>query len=381
MNKEHTDGKAISVHSGGLFAAANSGAGFESFYSRIFSDARILRRYLIKGGPGTGKSSFMRRVADAAEGEGYGVEYYRCSSDYTSLDAIVIENTVALLDATAPHAMEPELAGARDEILNLGQFWDSGALFDHREAISLLSRTKSDGYAGAYRFLEGALAVDKRSRELSESLVRHAKLDKAAMRMTEKIARGCGYECRIGICNSIGMKGRARLDYYERIARKIYVVEDHMCTAHLFLAGMARNAVSNQNRICVSFDPVNTSCLDAVLFEESSTAFLSARQDISEEYSEKIAGRVNMKRFLQPPTSFSSDEKRRRAEFRADRRIYEGLLDSAVRCLESAGEAHFELEKIYGACMDFEAQSRFCNGFSARLCDELGVMIKQHQQP
>ena len=379
MNRENTDGRAISVHSGGLFAAANSGAGFESFYSNIFSDARILRRYLIKGGPGTGKSSFMRRVADAAEGEGYRVEYYRCSSDYTSLDAIVIENTVALLDATAPHAMEPELAGARDEILNLGQFWDSGALFERREGISALSRKKSDAYSGAYRFLEGALALDKRSRELSNSLVRHAKLDKAALRMTEKIARGGGYECRIGICNSVGMKGRARLDYYERIAQRIYLVEDHMCTAHLFLEKMAHNAVSNQNRICVSFDPVNTSCLDAVFFEESSTAFLSAHGDMLDGYSDKIVGRVNMKRFLQASASFFEDEKRKRAEFRADRRIYDGLLDSAVRCLESAGEAHFELERIYGSCMDFDAEGRFCQSFAVHVCEELEMLMGRKQ--
>lgn len=379
MNREYTGGRVISVHSGGLFAAANSGVGFESFYPNIFSDARILRRYLIKGGPGTGKSSFMRRVADAAESEGYGVEYYRCSSDYTSLDAIVIENTVALLDATAPHAIEPELAGTRDEILNLGQFWNSEALLARREEISALSRKKSDAYLGAYRFLEGALAIDKRSRELSGSLVRQAKLDKAARRMTEKIAHGNGYECRIGICNSVGMKGRARLDYYERVAQKIYVVEDHMCTAHLFLAKMAHNAVENQNRICVSFDPVNTSCLDAVLFEESSTVFLSAYDDMLEKYSDKIVGRVNMKRFLQASASCKDDEKRNKAEFRSDRRIYDGLLESSVRCLERAGEAHFELERIYGACMDFDAEGRFCQSFAVYICDELEKLMGRKQ--
>ena len=75
---------------GELFAAANSGKGFCSFYGEIFSPERTERRYLIKGGPGTGKSSLMRRVAGEAEKRGYGVEYYRCSSDPTSLDAILI---------------------------------------------------------------------------------------------------------------------------------------------------------------------------------------------------------------------------------------------------------------------------------------------------
>ena len=69
LNKRHLEAP--------LFAAANSGRGFVSFYENIFNAPNIVRRYLIKGGPGTGKSSFMRRVAAFAEDNGYPVEYYR----------------------------------------------------------------------------------------------------------------------------------------------------------------------------------------------------------------------------------------------------------------------------------------------------------------
>ena len=62
-NKENTEGRA-------LFAASNSGKGFCSYYGDIFSEKTILRRYLIKGGPGTGKSSFMREIAQRAREAG-----------------------------------------------------------------------------------------------------------------------------------------------------------------------------------------------------------------------------------------------------------------------------------------------------------------------
>ena len=42
-----------------LFAAVNSGEGFKSFYDDIFSSKKLLRRYLIKGGAGSGKSTLM----------------------------------------------------------------------------------------------------------------------------------------------------------------------------------------------------------------------------------------------------------------------------------------------------------------------------------
>ena len=62
------------------FAAVNSGAGFISFFEEIFYAPQISRRYVIKGGPGTGKSSFLRRVAKSAESCGRSVKYYYCSS-------------------------------------------------------------------------------------------------------------------------------------------------------------------------------------------------------------------------------------------------------------------------------------------------------------
>ena len=59
---------------------------------------------LIKSGPGCGKSSLMRRVAQAMEEKGASVEYIACSGDPDSLDAVVFPalNT-AIVDGTAPH--------------------------------------------------------------------------------------------------------------------------------------------------------------------------------------------------------------------------------------------------------------------------------------
>lgn len=46
------------------FLGANSRAGFQSLY-RYFAAAEGEGLHVIKGGPGTGKSSFMRRIAAA----------------------------------------------------------------------------------------------------------------------------------------------------------------------------------------------------------------------------------------------------------------------------------------------------------------------------
>ena len=99
------------------FAASNSAEGFFSYYEGCFGGAEIDRLYAIKGGPGTGKSHFLRTVESTLLGEGWRSEQILCSSDPDSLDGLILWNgtrRIALLDATAPHVWEPRLVGARE---------------------------------------------------------------------------------------------------------------------------------------------------------------------------------------------------------------------------------------------------------------------------
>ena len=364
---KNNDGRAF-------FAASNSGKGFCSYYGDIFGEKTILRRYLIKGGPGTGKSSFIREVAQRARDEGYAAEYYRCSSDPASLDAVVIDSRIALIDATAPHNVEPELVGARDELVDLGRFWNSDMLFSKRNDIERYSQLKSEAYSGAYRFLEGALAVDSRMRGIGESLLKRNKLAGAVDRIARKIPEGQEYSLKIGICDSVGMRGRSRLDTYEQSAEKIYVIEDYMRMGGQLLSMLALKARERNNAIRVSYDPIDPSRLDAVFFEESRIAFVRGESSQAAKYSDKTVAPVKMKRFLHHSIGCSEEERCKKAEFRADRRIYEALIDSASECLARAGKAHFMLERIYGECMDFDAESRFCASMAERICRELATI-------
>jgi len=86
------------------FLGANSPAGFYSLYSELLPPETANAIYILKGGPGCGKSTLMRRVAQAMEEKGASVEYIACSGDPDSLDAVVFPalNT-AIVDGTAPH--------------------------------------------------------------------------------------------------------------------------------------------------------------------------------------------------------------------------------------------------------------------------------------
>ena len=72
------------------FLGANTAKGFFSVYEDFCKPDSGNFLYVIKGGPGCGKSSFMKKIGKAAEDAGLDVEYVLCSADPDSLDGVLI---------------------------------------------------------------------------------------------------------------------------------------------------------------------------------------------------------------------------------------------------------------------------------------------------
>ena len=339
------------------FAAANSGRGFVSFFDEVFESPDVRKRYILQGGPGTGKSSFLREAATYAEERGMRVRRYRCSSDPDSLDGILLDGRIALMDGTAPHAVEPRLPGARDELINLGEFWDGARLGAYYNEIAALSALKQESYRRAYRFLSAAMEVLRVNRELVAPALLSEKLERAAERQGRGIPRGAGYSLTPALIDSIGVRGGVRLDTYERIARRLWVVEDYYGTGALFLLSMMEEGRRKGCAMRVSYQPLEPELPDALLFEESGVAYVLGDRGVSE-----VAGRVNMKRFVDGDRLTGV-----KVEYRINRRLQDALLASATEALTDAGRHHFELERIYASCMDFDALGKFTRSFCQRL--------------
>ena len=92
-----------------FFLGANSGEGFQSLYPQILDLHETHDFLILKGGPGAGKSTFMKRIAQAAEQANSPVEYIYCSGDPDSLDAVLLpECHTAVADGTSPHGRATE---------------------------------------------------------------------------------------------------------------------------------------------------------------------------------------------------------------------------------------------------------------------------------
>ncbi|MBQ2695982.1 MAG: hypothetical protein IJF61_01620 [Clostridia bacterium] len=75
------------------------------------------KRYFIKGRPGTGKSTFLKKLAQTAFDNGFHVERYHCAFDPNSLDMVIVrELDLCFFDSTAPHEYFP--SKDTDEIID-----------------------------------------------------------------------------------------------------------------------------------------------------------------------------------------------------------------------------------------------------------------------
>ena len=136
------------------FLGANSKDGFASLY-RYFPGGPGDFLHIIKGGPGTGKSSFMRCIGQAAHAHGLDVHYVLCSGDPASLDGVYLPGLhLAWMDGTAPHVAEPRFFGVDADYVNLGSFCCPSFSQEEQRAIRELNRQYKGLYQTAYAELK-----------------------------------------------------------------------------------------------------------------------------------------------------------------------------------------------------------------------------------
>lgn len=98
------------------FLGAATPEGAKDFVQDLTKD--LSKRYFIKGRPGSGKSTMLKKIGDYAINRGFDIEVYHCGFDSNSIDMIIIpELSVCIFDSTAPHEHFP--SRANDEIIDV----------------------------------------------------------------------------------------------------------------------------------------------------------------------------------------------------------------------------------------------------------------------
>lgn len=332
-----------------FFPGSNTAAGFVGFFEDLRALAR--RAVILKGGPGVGKSTLMREAGAHFEGLGQAVEYYHCSGDPDSLDAVFApEAGYLILDGTAPHIVDPRFPGARDGILNLGICLDEAQLSAQAPEIEALNGVISACYAQAYRYLRAALAVRQDADAVYQTALSDAERRRVLRDLTSRLPGGPVGNERHCFAQAITWKGV--------LQEMDAVITDAVCCldvpwgfdADLFLTPLWAAAEQTGLPRIACHDPLDAGRLGHVqaggtLF---TTAALMDAPAVAPEWDAAVL-------------------RREASRLKFDRAVHDLCLNQAVECLSAAKSHHNALERYYIDAMDYARLDEMKEGFLSSL--------------
>ncbi|MFS0575948.1 hypothetical protein AB1K83_09945 [Sporosarcina sp. 179-K 3D1 HS] len=142
------------------------------------------RRLLIKGLPGTGKSTLMRALGAEGERRGFDVLYGWCGLDPSGVDLVQFpELSVCLFDATQPHAYDPERP--EDELLDLVHMCAEDA--EAEERISTIREAYREKIMDATGYMQAfAQARNNMIQQMDSAIREEVFNEKAALLLQEE---------------------------------------------------------------------------------------------------------------------------------------------------------------------------------------------------
>ncbi len=346
------------------FLGANSGQGFSSLYDSFVSHEQGDFLWVIKGGAGCGKSSFMKMIGGAAERAGLEVEYVRCSGDPNSLDGVYIPSLkTAFMDGTAPHVADANLTAVDSAYIDLSQFYDVNAIANYKDELNALNFQCKLYYKKAYALLSAAASLKS---GWLDTLALPQEKSNVKKRMERLCLREFGARRRepgtvtkrfLSAYTCLGRMGFP--ETAEFYCNRLYALESRCALDSLALNYIAQSALDAGYDILLCPDPLLPEKTEAVIIPALALGFVSADCPL---------GRNGEYKHIRLDSAI---EKSREKELRPQQRRYEKsfsfLIEEATSALSDAKRVHDRLEQIYNPLVDFGGVYELVSEYLSRL--------------
>ncbi|HAN20250.1 MAG: hypothetical protein A2Y15_00090 [Clostridiales bacterium GWF2_36_10] len=344
-----------------FFAGANTKNGYTSCFFEIVGK-KYKKVYILKGSAGCGKSTFMKRVGERAIRDNHSVEYIRCSADLNSYDGILLPDMgVAIVDGTAPHIMDVKYPSARENIINLGSFWDENKLKSKREELINLTNRKLDCYEHAYHVLSAVGSIRGLRNILINRITLEDKLKAFTGRICKKLIKSSNGSESIRIQTAFNENGFDSLPTFSN-AQNVYLIRDKYDIAYRFLLFVREYADKVGAERIISFDPIDISKPEAIYFPKEDLLFVCEKRFVPSEKEIPQNKPINTSRFIDKK-GLAAIRQKDRAAFK----LYNALLETASHYFGEAHKIHDNIERIYIRAMDFAKLTDYTNKFLAEI--------------
>ena len=346
------------------FLAANSCEGFVSHFSDCYNPRDNWRCFIIKGGPGTGKSSFMKKIARKACETDTEHVLCPCSSDPDSLDAVILPSKkTVILDGTAPHEVNPRYPAVCEEILNFGQFWDADKIPDKKAILTLTDQNKAY-HKTAQKYLAAAGQIMLDIYKTALCCTKICETEKFADNLCKKHipkSSGTPYEW-VRFLEGITPKGV--ISHPETIlesCKNIVIISDKYKACSNIIMNRVRNfALLNGYEIITIKNAFLPSVMtEHIIIPALSLAFVT--ESDATKFSCDIR-RTHARRFTSNKLLHNSQTR-----LKLNEKIIKSLLNFATANLKNAKAVHDELEEEYKAIMDYSGLNNFSEQFIEKL--------------
>lgn len=337
-----------------FFMGANTPSGFYSLFDGLYNPYGDWVAYIIKGGPGTGKSGVMKKVAKAMEEKGLFVERILCSSDPDSLDGIIIpEIRACMADGTSPHTVEPKFPGAVEEIVNLGEYWDSNVLRENAQNIRDTALENTSCHKRCTEFLSAVGMLRDDTMKIAAAFTDKGRIRNYASRFAAKefgpVRGKIGKESK-RFLSAVTPKGVFfNTGTVVNLCEKVIVIEDDYGAVSSYLLDCLRSyAIACGLEVITCMCPLApTSKIEHLIIPEIGMGIVTS--NTAHPATFEPSRHINSKRFMDMDSL-----KKHKYTIGFNNRAGDELLYEAVSILEQAKEIHDDLEKYYVAAMDFE---------------------------
>lgn len=343
-----------------FFPGGNTSKGFYSFYRYILTQENARRIICLKGGPGTGKSTLMKKVGQYFNEKGYDIEYHHCSSDNNSLDGIVIKGlNVAILDGTSPHVVDPMNPGAVDEILNLGSFWREDGFKDSRNSIISINKQVGKTFKHAYRYIGASRLVHDDWSSYNSEALNLSKLNNSMEKLKNKIFKNLSVSVTAPKRHlfATAFTPNGIVTYIDSICKdykNIYVLKGGPGTGKTStLKYIYKEASKRGIYVEVYHDPLIPDRIEHICIPHLDTAILTSNE-ISKKDFNGIT--INMENFQNKVLL-----NKNKTEIEKSKETFYLLLDKGLNLIKQAKSLHDELEKYYAPNMNFDEIKKTTN--------------------